>query len=85
MGSVHFLCPRLHCGGDVDVDGEAMSSSSAAGGTAGIGLGSVLHLFLDSPTPPTLGRGLRLCLVTDVAHQLHLAGVRQPGQKELSN
>lgn len=68
-----------------DVDGEAVGSSSGAGGTAGVSLGSVLRLFSDAPTPPTLEMGLGLCLVTGVTHQLHLAGVRQPRQKELSN
>lgn len=83
MESVHFLCPRLHCGGDVD--GDALGNSSAAGRKAGICLGSVPLLLLDFPTPPTLGIGLRLGLVTDVEHPLHQAGVKQPREKELSN
>lgn len=73
MASVHFLYHRLHCGGDVDED--ITGRSNATGGKASFCLVSVSFLFLDSPTLPTLEIGLRLCLVTNVEHQVHLAGV----------
>lgn len=81
MENIHFPHQRLHCGGGAD--GDVKGSGSATGGKAGNCPGPVPPLFSRSRTPPTLRMGPRLCLVTAVEDQVHLAGVMQPWDEEL--
>lgn len=82
METIHFPRHSLHCGGGAA--GDVKGNGSATGGNAGNCLGPVLLLIWGPPTPPTLSIGSRLYLVTAVEDQVHLAGVMQPRDKELS-